>query len=200
MFWFHGGSQTSWTSASSTPSIVKILLWASWAMAGPIPQPGAVNVIFTSTRVAIFFRDAGQTEVRRDGVTPAQRLRDHAGRSRRDRDLRSRRDLNRLDVAASAEFGVLVHISLRYYLNCRGLGCRCKLFATCRESFRGAQAASLQSSAACRRQPNADAFRQAAEKSRQAACAPQSQRMLGSSSSSITRFNKRPAPPPSRLR
>jgi len=56
-------------------------------------------------------------------------LRDHAGRSRRDRDLRSRRDLNRLDVAASAKFGVLVHISLRCYLNCRRLGCRCKLFA-----------------------------------------------------------------------
>src|SRR5207302_8419450 len=51
MFWFQGGSQTSCTSASSTPSIVKILLWASCAIAGPIPQPGAVNVIFTSTRV-----------------------------------------------------------------------------------------------------------------------------------------------------
>src|SRR5688500_15960479 len=49
MFWFHGGSQTSWTSASSTPSIVRILLCASCAIAGPIPQPGAVSVIFTST-------------------------------------------------------------------------------------------------------------------------------------------------------
>src|SRR5438477_9776711 len=51
MFWFHGGSQTSCTSASSTPSILRILLCASCAMAGPIPQPGAVNVIFTSTLV-----------------------------------------------------------------------------------------------------------------------------------------------------
>src|SRR5437763_15612437 len=51
MLWFHGGSHTSWTSASSTPSIDKILLWASCAIAGPIPQPGAVNVIFTSTLV-----------------------------------------------------------------------------------------------------------------------------------------------------
>src|SRR4029077_11398472 len=51
MFWFHGGSQTNWTSASSTPSILRILLCASWAIAGPIPQPGAVKVIFTSTLV-----------------------------------------------------------------------------------------------------------------------------------------------------
>src|SRR6202030_2689652 len=51
MFWFQGGSQTSRTSASSTPSIDKILLCASCAIAGPIPQPGAVSVIFTSTRV-----------------------------------------------------------------------------------------------------------------------------------------------------
>jgi len=35
MFWFQGGSQTSWTSASSMPSMDKILLWASCAMAGP---------------------------------------------------------------------------------------------------------------------------------------------------------------------
>src|ERR1043166_744434 len=49
MFWFQGGSQTSWTSASSMPSIVRILLWASCAIAGPMPQPGAVRVIFTST-------------------------------------------------------------------------------------------------------------------------------------------------------
>src|SRR6266513_529879 len=51
MFWFHGGSQTSCTSASSTPSMDKILLCASCAIAGPIPQPGAVSVIFTSTLV-----------------------------------------------------------------------------------------------------------------------------------------------------
>jgi hypothetical protein len=44
MFWFQGGSQTSWTSASSTPSIVRILLCASCAIAGPIPRPGAVSV------------------------------------------------------------------------------------------------------------------------------------------------------------
>src|SRR5437588_9154946 len=51
MFWFRGGSQTSWTSASSTPSMLRILLCASCATAGPMPQPGAVKVIFTSTLV-----------------------------------------------------------------------------------------------------------------------------------------------------
>src|SRR2546430_4057838 len=51
MSWFHGGSQTSCTSASSMPSMLRILLCASCAIAGPIPQPGAVKVIFTSTRV-----------------------------------------------------------------------------------------------------------------------------------------------------
>ena len=58
MFWFHGGSQTSCTSASSTPSMLRILLWASCAIAGPIPQPGAVRVIFHfDFRAAVFFLD-----------------------------------------------------------------------------------------------------------------------------------------------
>jgi hypothetical protein len=55
-------------------------------------------------------------------------LRDHAGCSRRNCDLRPGRDLNRFNVATGAEFGVFVHIFLRYYLNCRRLSCRCKLF------------------------------------------------------------------------
>jgi hypothetical protein len=53
MCWFQGGSQTNSTDASSTPEIDRILSLASWAMAGPIPHPGAVKVIFTSTRVPV---------------------------------------------------------------------------------------------------------------------------------------------------
>ena len=165
MFWFHGGSQTSWTSASSTPSIVRILLCASCAIAGPIPQPGAVSVIFTSTfvppsgrfgqlaivnqteiddvhrnfrvealpqlvpdrlfidfagccdagfsaaplveagfskpeRVQIFFGDARQSLVGRDGVAAAEGLSDHARRARGDRRFVSARDLDRVQSRA----------------------------------------------------------------------------------------------------
>src|ERR1700751_291686 len=50
--WFQGGSHTRSTLASSTPGIAKIFNLASWAMAGPIPQPGAVKVILTSTWVS----------------------------------------------------------------------------------------------------------------------------------------------------
>jgi signal transduction histidine kinase len=44
-----GGSQTSATSAETTPGTARMRARASAAMAGPIPQPGAVSVIFTVT-------------------------------------------------------------------------------------------------------------------------------------------------------
>ena len=44
-----GGSQTSWTSADATPGSARIRPRASAAIAGPMPQPGAVSVIFTVT-------------------------------------------------------------------------------------------------------------------------------------------------------
>jgi hypothetical protein len=47
--WFHGGSQVIRTSARDTPGTRRILLLASSAMAGPMPQPGAVRVIATFT-------------------------------------------------------------------------------------------------------------------------------------------------------
>src|SRR5437763_715491 len=47
--WFHGGSHTSSTSASLTPGTLSTFDFASAAMVGPMPQPGAVRVIFTST-------------------------------------------------------------------------------------------------------------------------------------------------------
>lgn len=50
MDWFHGGSHTRRTSAELTPGTSTILLRASSAMAGPMPQPGAVSVINTFTR------------------------------------------------------------------------------------------------------------------------------------------------------
>ena len=43
------GSQTMWTLALSTLGSAAILRRASSAITGPIPQPGAVSVIFTST-------------------------------------------------------------------------------------------------------------------------------------------------------
>lgn len=48
--WFHGGSQVMRTSASDTPGTRRIFDLASSAMAGPMPQPGAVSVMVTSTR------------------------------------------------------------------------------------------------------------------------------------------------------
>src|SRR5436190_3990969 len=48
MPWFHGGSQTNSTFASSISSTANSLFCTSCASTGPIPQPGAVNVIFTS--------------------------------------------------------------------------------------------------------------------------------------------------------
>src|SRR5260370_12875416 len=50
MPWFHCGSQTSSTLASSTGSRERSLFCTSCVRTGPMPQPGAVNVIFTSTR------------------------------------------------------------------------------------------------------------------------------------------------------
>jgi hypothetical protein len=48
--WVHGGSQVMRTSASDTPGTRRIFDLASSAMAGPMPQPGAVSVMVTSTR------------------------------------------------------------------------------------------------------------------------------------------------------
>ena len=48
MPWFQGGSQTSSTLASSIGSMEMSLFCTSWASTGPMPQPGAVRVIFTS--------------------------------------------------------------------------------------------------------------------------------------------------------
>src|SRR5439155_24886851 len=45
--WFHGGSQTNSTFASSISSTDSSLFCTSCASTGPMPQPGAVNVIFT---------------------------------------------------------------------------------------------------------------------------------------------------------
>src|SRR5205085_1102269 len=56
---------------------------------------------------------------------------------------------------------VLVH---NFFRHCRRLGRSRKFYRARRKSVRGAQAASLQSSAACRRLSHAEAFRQAAEK------------------------------------
>src|SRR5688572_17847782 len=50
MLWCQGGSQTTSTFASSTPSIINNLFCTSCASTGPMPQPGAVSVIFTSAR------------------------------------------------------------------------------------------------------------------------------------------------------
>jgi hypothetical protein len=50
-----GGSQTSATLTFDTPGIPRIRSCASAASAGPIPHPGAVNVICTST----FFPPSG---------------------------------------------------------------------------------------------------------------------------------------------
>jgi hypothetical protein len=47
--WFQGGSQVIRTSASPTPGTRRILPLASSAIAGPIPQPGAVSVMATFT-------------------------------------------------------------------------------------------------------------------------------------------------------
>mgnify|MGYP003694495409 CR=1 FL=1 len=44
-----GGSQTRSTVASPTPSSAIIFCFASAAIMVPMPQPGAVNVIFTAT-------------------------------------------------------------------------------------------------------------------------------------------------------
>src|SRR5205814_6645402 len=48
-----GGSHTKSTVASSTPSKVRIFDRASLAIIPPIPQPGAVSVIFTATRPSL---------------------------------------------------------------------------------------------------------------------------------------------------
>src|SRR5215469_9107763 len=48
MLWFQGGSQTSSTFASSMGSSASSLFCTSCASTGPMPQPGAVRVIFTS--------------------------------------------------------------------------------------------------------------------------------------------------------
>ena len=48
MLWFHGGSQTSSTFASSIGSSEINLFCTSCASTGPMPQPGAVRVILTS--------------------------------------------------------------------------------------------------------------------------------------------------------
>ena len=47
--WFQAGSQVMRTSAAATPGTSRILVLASSAIAGPMPQPGAVNVMATST-------------------------------------------------------------------------------------------------------------------------------------------------------
>src|SRR5690606_35445765 len=49
MLAFHGGSNTSSTSASATVGIISIRLRASSTRISPMPQPGAVRVIFTDT-------------------------------------------------------------------------------------------------------------------------------------------------------
>ena len=46
---FHGGSQTRWTCASFTSGNASNLFSTSCCKTGPMPQPGAVKVIFTST-------------------------------------------------------------------------------------------------------------------------------------------------------
>ncbi|KAG0907623.1 hypothetical protein G6F40_018101 [Rhizopus arrhizus] len=48
MCWFHGGSNTSSTSASATVGIISSLLRTSSTRMSPMPQAGAVRVIFTS--------------------------------------------------------------------------------------------------------------------------------------------------------
>src|SRR6185437_7328182 len=50
MLWFQGGSQTSSTETSSTDSRLSNLFCTSCCNTGPMPQPGAVKVIFTPTR------------------------------------------------------------------------------------------------------------------------------------------------------
>lgn len=47
MDWFHGGSKTRSTSASSTVGISSSLVRTSSTRMSPMPQPGAVSVIFT---------------------------------------------------------------------------------------------------------------------------------------------------------
>src|ERR1035438_6631085 len=50
MLWFQGGSQTSSTDTSSTASRPSNLFCTSCCNTGPMPQPGAVKVIFTDAR------------------------------------------------------------------------------------------------------------------------------------------------------
>ena len=54
--WFHGGSHTSSTSASPTPGTPSTFDFASEAITGPMPQPGAVSVILMSTRAPFVSR------------------------------------------------------------------------------------------------------------------------------------------------
>jgi hypothetical protein len=44
----HGGSNTTWTSASAIPGIDSSLPLMSSRSTSPMPQPGAVSVNFTS--------------------------------------------------------------------------------------------------------------------------------------------------------
>jgi hypothetical protein len=67
--------------------------------------------LFKTERVQILLRNTREAVGRGNGVAPAQGLRDHALRSRRDRYLVPARDLDRLAVAAQSEFSVLVHLS-----------------------------------------------------------------------------------------
>src|SRR5437870_1463437 len=80
MFWFQGGSQTSWTSASSTPSIDKIFLF-----------------------------DPRQALIGCDSVTATQALCNYPLGSSRDCCLLPARNLDRCAIAAQCEFSVFVH-------------------------------------------------------------------------------------------
>src|SRR5208282_4248283 len=67
--WFHGGSHVIRTSASATPGTRRIFPLASSAIAGPIPQPGAVSVIATFTLKALSSRFSTSIEYTRPRST-----------------------------------------------------------------------------------------------------------------------------------
>ena len=49
MLWFHGGSNTSSTSARLIVGMTSTLSFTSCTSTSPMPQPGAVSVILIST-------------------------------------------------------------------------------------------------------------------------------------------------------
>jgi len=55
MVWFHGGSNTNSTFARATVGTICTLSRTSWTRTSPIPQPGAVKVIFDIDRARGIF-------------------------------------------------------------------------------------------------------------------------------------------------